>query len=99
MLNWFGHVERNSDERIAKKMYYGKVSGKRDRFFSSVHPRKHSIKDNGGRSRKKYEEEGMYEEVYDSGRGERGITPFSLTTPLGINREAKLSYINNIYCY
>ena len=41
----------------------------------------------GGRSRKKHEDppEGMYEEVDDSGRGERG------TTPRGIKREDKLS--------
>ena len=30
-LSWFGHVERLSDERMAKKIYDGKVSGKRDR--------------------------------------------------------------------
>ena len=37
--------------------------------------RKHSMKDTGGRSRKKYEDlpEGMYEEVDDSGQGERGM--------------------------
>ena len=37
--------------------------------------RKHSIKDTGGRSRKKLEDptEGMYEEVDDSGGGERGV--------------------------
>ena len=35
----------------------------------------HSIKDTGGRSRKNYEDppEGVYEEVDDSGQGERGI--------------------------
>ena len=31
MLSWFGHVERMSDERMAKKIYDGKVSGKRGR--------------------------------------------------------------------
>ena len=31
MLRWFGHVERMSDERMAKNIYDGKVSGKRDR--------------------------------------------------------------------
>ena len=37
--------------------------------------RKHRIRDTGGRSRKKHENppEGMYEEVDDSGRGERGM--------------------------
>ena len=37
--------------------------------------RKHSIKGIKGRSRKKHEDrpEGMYEEVDDSGRGERGM--------------------------
>ena len=30
-LSWFGHVERMSDERLANKIYDGKVSGKRDR--------------------------------------------------------------------
>ena len=29
VLSWFGHVERMSDERMAKKIYDGKVSGKR----------------------------------------------------------------------
>ena len=29
VLSWFGHVERMSDERIAQKIYDGKVSGKR----------------------------------------------------------------------
>ena len=31
VLSWFGHVERMSDERMAKKIYDGKVRGKRDR--------------------------------------------------------------------
>ena len=31
VLNWFGHVERISDERMAKTIYDGKVSGKRVR--------------------------------------------------------------------
>ena len=31
VLCWFRHVERTSDERMAKKIYCGKVSGKRDR--------------------------------------------------------------------
>ena len=37
--------------------------------------RKHSIKDTGGKSYKKHEDspEGMYEEVDNSGRGERGM--------------------------
>ena len=42
----------------------------------------------------------MYEEVDDSGRGERGmkretvafVAPFSLTTPLVIKREVSYSY-------
>ena len=36
---------------------------------------KHCIKDTGGRSRKKHEvpPEGIYEEVDDNGRGERGM--------------------------
>ena len=29
VLSWFGHVERISDERMAKKIYDEKVSGKR----------------------------------------------------------------------
>ena len=42
---------------------------------SSVDLQKHNIKDTGGRSRKKHEDtlEVMYEEVGDSGRGERGM--------------------------
>ena len=37
--------------------------------------RKRSTKDTGGRSREKHDDppEGMYEEVDDSGRGERGM--------------------------
>ena len=31
MLSWFGHVVRMSDERMAKKVFDGKVSGKRGR--------------------------------------------------------------------
>ena len=31
VLSWFGHVERMSDERMTKKIYDGKVSGKIDR--------------------------------------------------------------------
>ena len=31
VLSWFGHVERMSDEIMRKKIYDGKVSGKRDR--------------------------------------------------------------------
>ena len=31
VLSWFGHVERMSDERMAKKIHDGKMSGKRDR--------------------------------------------------------------------
>ena len=30
-LSWLGHVERIGDERMAKKIYDGKVSGKRHR--------------------------------------------------------------------
>ena len=31
VLSWFGHVERMSDEKMAKKIYDGKMTGKRDR--------------------------------------------------------------------
>ena len=31
LLSWFWHVERMSDERMTKKIYDGKVSGKRGR--------------------------------------------------------------------
>ena len=31
VLSWFGHVERMSDERMAKKIYEGKVGGEIDR--------------------------------------------------------------------
>ena len=74
VLSWFGHVERMSDERMAKKIYDGKVSGKRGRRRSRL-TFENSIKDTGGRSRKKHEDppEGMYEKVDDSGRGERGM--------------------------
>ena len=74
VLSWFGHVERMSDERMAKKIYEGKVSGKRGRRRSQL-TFENSIKDTGGRWRKKHEDspEGMYKEVDDSGRGERGM--------------------------
>ena len=59
---------------MAKKISDGKVSRKRDRG----RPRltfKNSIKHIGRKSRKKHEDpaEGMYEEVDDSGQGERGM--------------------------
>ena len=43
--------------------------------FTSVDLRKHSITDTEEKSRKKHEDlpEGMYEEVNDSGRGERDM--------------------------
>ena len=74
MLSWFGHVERMSDERMAKKIYDGKVSGKRSRWRSRL-TFENSIKDTGGRSRKKHEDlpEGIYKEIHDNGRGERGM--------------------------
>ena len=31
VLSWFGHVKRMSGEKMAKKIYDGKMSGKRDR--------------------------------------------------------------------
>ena len=31
VFSWFGHVKRLSDERMEKKIYDGKVSGKRGR--------------------------------------------------------------------
>ena len=55
VLSWFGHVERMSDERMAKKIYDGKASGKRGRGRTAVDLRKHIIKDTGGRSCKKHE--------------------------------------------
>ena len=70
---------------MAKKIYNGKVSGKRGRSLplpllpltppTSVDLRKHSIEDTRGRSRKKHKDppKGMYEKVDDSGRGERGM--------------------------
>ena len=36
VLTWFGHVERMSDERMAKEIYDGKVSGKRGRRRSRL---------------------------------------------------------------
>ena len=75
VLNWFGHVERMSDERMAKKIYDGKVSGKRGRRRSRSRTFVNSIKYTGGRSRKKHEKppDGMYKEIHDNGRGERGM--------------------------
>ena len=31
VFSWFGHVQRMSDERMAKQIYDGKISGKRGR--------------------------------------------------------------------
>ena len=31
LVRWFGHIERMTDERMAKKIYDGKVSGTRGR--------------------------------------------------------------------
>ena len=36
VLSWFGHDERMSDERMAKEIYDGKVSGKRGRRRSRL---------------------------------------------------------------
>ena len=53
VLSWFGYVERMNDERMAKKIYDGKVSSKRSkevrerREETSVDLRKHSIEDTG----------------------------------------------------
>ena len=74
VLSWFGHVERMSDERTAKQIYDRKMSCNRGRGRPLL-TFKNSIKDTGGRSRKKHEDspEDMYEEVDDSGRGERAM--------------------------
>ena len=75
VLSWFGHVEQISDERMVKKIYDGKVSGKIGRGRPWLTFENTVLKTTGGRSRKTHEDstEGMYEEVDDSGRGERGI--------------------------
>ena len=64
-----------SDERMAKEIYDGKVSGKRGRRRSRSRTFENSIKYTGGRSRKKHENppDGMYKEIHDNGRGERGM--------------------------
>ena len=36
VLSWFGHVGRMRDDRIAEKIYNGKVSSKRGRGETSV---------------------------------------------------------------
>ena len=64
-----------SDERMAKKIYDGKVSGKRDRgrprltFENTVS----KILEEGHVKSTRIPPEGMYEEVDDSRRGERGM--------------------------
>ena len=66
-------VERMSDERMAKKIYHGKASGKRDRGRLRLTFR-NSIRDTWGMSRNNHKDpQEMYEEVDDSGRGERGM--------------------------
>ena len=64
LLSWFGHIERICDVKMAKKIYDGKVSDKRGRgkpwlTFENIVL--------------KILEEGMYDEVDESGRGERGM--------------------------
>ena len=66
VLNWFGHVERKNDERIAKKIYDGEMSSKRGRGRPQL-TFKNTVPKN------KDPPESMYEEIDDSGRGERGI--------------------------
>ena len=75
ILSWFGHVERMSDERIAKKIYNGKVSGKRGRgrprlTFENIVSK---ILEQKSRKKHEYPLEGTYEEVDESGRGKRGM--------------------------
>ena len=74
VLSWFGHHERMSDERMAKNIYCGKVSGKRQGETSQKHedPPK-----------------GMYEEVDDNGETVAFGARFPFT-PIGIQREARL---------
>ena len=57
-----------------QKRFYTEKWTVREVEETSVGLRKYSIKDTGGRSRKKHEDppEDMYEAVNDSGRGERG---------------------------
>ena len=79
MLSWFGHVERMSDERMAKNIYDGKVNGKRSRG-RPVEFCKYSIKDTGGRSHKKYEDSPKLKDVYENAETITFGTLFSLTT-------------------
>ena len=55
VISWFGHVERKSDERMARKIYNGNVSGKRGRGRPQV-TFENSIEDTRGRSRTKHED-------------------------------------------
>ena len=76
MLIWFGHVEYTALEWVKEwqKRFMTEKWAVREVGEIPLDLRKHSIEVTGGRSRKKYEEpEGMYEEVDDSGRGERAM--------------------------
>ena len=93
VLSWFRHVERMSDERMAKKIYDGKVSVKRGRgrprltFENTVskvleegHVKSMRILRGGGH---------IWRGWWQWMRWKRYVAfgaPFSLTTPLGIAR-------------
>ena len=90
VLSWFGHVERMSDERMAKKIYDGKVTRGRRRPRLTFENTVSKILEEGHVKnmtipRRAYVK--RYVETVAFG------APLSLTTPLGIKREAKLSYI------
>ena len=73
VLSWFGHVEEMSDERMAKKIYDGKVSGKRGRVRPRLTFENTVLKILEEGHVKRTPPEGIYEEVDDNGRGERGM--------------------------
>ena len=58
VLSLFGPIKQMSDERIAKVIYYGYVSGKSDRGRPQLTFENPVSKILGGRSRKKHEASG-----------------------------------------
>ena len=75
VVSWFGYVERMSDERMPKKTFNGNVSGKRGWGRPRLTFENTVSKILEERQRKTHEDppKSTYEEVDDSGRGERGL--------------------------
>ena len=75
VFSWFGHVERMSDERIAKKIYDGLVNGKRDRWrpWSTFESTVSRILEEGHVKSMRTPPRACTNRLIDSGQRERGI--------------------------